>query len=436
MKLFGTSGIRGIYGKEITEELVYKIASIFGEETLVVGRDTRESGLKLFEALSQTGKKIIDLGVVPTPTLAFATVKYECVGIMITASHNPPEYNGLKLFLEGGEISREKEAEIEQQYALTKIKKETNQTKITKDEQIIEEHKNMIKKLIDVEKIKQKKFKVVIDCNGAAYSLTPYLLMELGCKVISVNAEKSGFNRPSEPNKQNLKHLETIVKATNADIGFAHDGDGDRVVVIDETGEMLPLDVQLAIMIEHEISTSKNKKIVSTVEASLLIRETIEKNGGEPIITRVSSVDICHIMKEDKINFGGEPCGEYIFGNATYTPDGPLAVAKFLEILSKKGKLSKIKKAYKSYPILRDKFKCIDNNEKMKNIIEKIKQKKIQGKITTIDGLRVDEKDGWFLIRASGTEPIIRLTAEYKNKEKLDKRTDELKKIIVSEIDE
>jgi phosphoglucosamine mutase len=471
MVLFGTSGIRGIYGKEITEELASKIAYLFAGtnlrkicplgnyqisntktnkmEKMIVGRDTRESGEKLFQAIANTGIEIIDLGIVPTPTLALATMKHKCPGIMITASHNPPEYNGLKLFLDGAEITRENEREIETKYFETMLNIERRAPHVIKDEKIIEEHKETIKKAVASEKIKSKKFKVVIDCNGAGSVLTPYLLQELGCTVLSVNSETSGFNRASEPNEQNLQHLISIMKTVGADIGFAHDGDADRVIVIDENGEILPLDVQLAMMIEHEIKESKNRKVISTVEASLLIRETIEKNSGQAIITRVSSVEISELMKKESAIFGGEPCGEYVFNNrreinknnvdpnapenpvqTSRAPDGPLAVAKFLEILAEKGKLSELKKKYKQYPILREKFKCEMKYAAVAGIINQVKQNGIDGKITTIDGLRVDEEDGWFLIRASGTEPIIRLTAEYKDKKKLEKRTAELIKTI------
>ncbi|MFH2106311.1 MAG: phosphoglucosamine mutase [Candidatus Micrarchaeota archaeon] len=442
MALFGTSGIRGIYGKDVNDGLASKITYIFAgtckQEKIVVGRDTRESGERLFEAIASTGMGIIDLGVVPTPTLALATMKHKCPGIMITASHNPPEYNGLKLLLDGAEIPREMEKKIEKEYFETITSVERKAPHVTKDHGAIKEHMEAIKKAVDSEGIKSKKFKVIIDCNGAGSVLTPYLLQELGCNVLSINAETSGFNRASEPNEKNLQHLIGIMKAVGADVGFAHDGDADRVIVIDENGEILPLDVQLAIMIEHELDNAKTnnkteiRKIISTVEASLLIRETIEKNKGTPIITRVSSVEISELMKKENAVFGGEPCGEYVFSGPTRAPDGPLAVAKFLEIITQKGKFNGLKRKYVQYPILRDKFKCERKYEAVAKIIEQVKQMEINGKITTIDGLRVDEKDGWFLIRTSGTEPIIRLTAEYRGIQALDRRVKEISQVIKS----
>ena len=463
--LFGTSGIRGIYGKYITEELAYKVANVFAHESIVIGRDTRKSGLALESACADgvvnSKNYVILLGIVPTPTLALATVKIKSPGIMITASHNPSEYNGFKLFEKGKEISRSDEKWFEQKFNKWVEPAEKGEESIymgedgggeyfyaRKDLKVdvyatrergsfgynlrnpIQEHKEMIKKLIDCAVIAKRKPKIVVDCNGAASTVTPYLLRELGCHVISVNCELEGFNQASEPNAENLAKTAAIVKAVGADLGIAHDGDGDRCVVIDETGNVLPLDVQLAIMIEHELEKSKNKKIISTVEASLIVRETCERAGADIKITPVGSVYISEELEKTSALFGGEPCGEYIFGSAGHhAPDGVLAAVKFVEIFAKHGKLSELRKKYKQYPMIREKFKC-EKKDKYEAIREIIKKININGTRTEDDGLRVDEKDGWFLIRASGTEPIIRLTMEYKNKKKLEERASELRRMI------
>ncbi len=434
--LFGTSGIRGIYGKDITEELAYKVANVFGEQDVVIGRDTRKSGINLEKAIVdgiiERGKNAFLLGIVPTPTLALATARnlsQPPLGIMITASHNPSEYNGFKLFRNGREISRSEEKEFENKFNKWQ---ETKGDKKGKLENMngINNHKEMIKKLVDCAAIAERKPKVVVDCNGAAATVTPYLLRELGCQVISVNAELEGFNRASEPNAENLTCTAAMVKAMGADLGIAHDGDGDRCVVIDETGDVLALDVQLAIMIEHELEKTKNRKIISTVEASLMIRETCERLNADIKITPVSSVYISEELENANAIFGGEPCGEYIFAKAGHhAPDGVLAAAKFIEIFAKQGKLSELKKKYKQYQMLREKFKC-ENKDKHQAIHEIIKKVHIEGKRNEDDGLRVDEQDGWFLIRASGTEPIIRLTMEYKDKKKLEERANELREMI------
>ena len=437
--LFGTSGIRGLYGKDVTEELAYKVANIFADKDVVIARDTRKTSESLANAaisgVLARGRNVTDLGIVPTPTLALATVKHDCYGIMITASHNPEEYNGIKLFKEGKEISKDNEFEFLKKYEKgTKLAKWDSLGAVHHDNDMISDHKEMIKKMVNGVLIGKKRPKVIVDSNGAATIITAQLLHELGCEVISINAQMEGFTRGSEPCTENLADAIKLVKAQKADLAVAHDGDGDRCVVVDDRGEVLPLDVQLAIMIDGEIRETGEKKIISTVEASILIRETVGKFGGTVNVGPVGSTYISHELEKKNAIFGGEPCGEYIFARAKHhTPDGILAAAKFVEIFVKQGKLSELKRRFKSYPMLREKFKC-EKKDKYKAIREIVKSVKITGTRSEFDGLRIDEEDGWLLIRASGTEPIIRLTMEYKDKKKLEERAKELRKLIEDNI--
>lgn len=435
--MFGTSGIRGIYGKDITEELATGIAGVFADGKLAIGRDIRSSGPSLFKAAVRgafsSQANIIDLGIVPTPTVALATKKHNCRGIMLTASHNPPEYNGLKLIEHGKEIGKPLEKEITKEYAKWSIS-DYSQGMITKDHNIINDHKNHVFELVDVGEIERKKPKIVVDCNGAAAVITPYLLTELGCKVISVNASTDGFNRPSEPSKENIKYLSGFVREIGADFAIAHDGDGDRCIIMDDSGEALPFDVQLAMMIEQEIMKSANKKIVSTVEASLVIREVVEEAGGRIEITPVGSTYVGDALEVSGALFGGEPCGEYIYQKGVHVPDAVLAAAKFVEMFAFNGNFSELKKKYKQNYMAREKFKVDDKHKKMEKIKESIAGLNINGKIRDDDGVRIDEEDGWFLIRVSGTEPMIRLTMEYKTKEKLERRRKQMIGVINSKL--
>lgn len=435
--MFGTSGIRGIYGKEITEDLATGIAGVFADGKLVVGRDIRGSGLSLLKAAVRgafsSRANVIDLGIAPTPTVALATKKYNCRGIMLTASHNPPEYNGLKLIEHGKEIGKLLEKEITKEYHQWTIG-DFSQGTITKDYNIINDHKNHVSGFIDIGEIERKKPKVVVDCNGAAAVITPYLLTELGCKVISVNSSTDGFNRPSEPSKENIRYLSGFVREIKADFAIAHDGDGDRCVIMDDSGEVLPLDVQLAMMIEHELGKSTNKKIVSTVEASLVIREVVENAGGRIEITPVGSTYVGDALEVGGALFGGEPCGEYIYQKGVHVPDAVLAAAKFVEMFAFNGKFSELKKKYKQNFMAREKFRTNDKHNVMEKIKETVAGLNISGKIRDDDGIRVDEEDGWFLIRASGTEPIIRLTMEYKTVEKLEIRKKQMIGLINSKL--
>jgi phosphoglucosamine mutase len=435
--MFGTSGIRGIYGKEVNEELALKIANIFAEKDVVVARDTRNTGEALVNAviagILSAGKNAIFIGIAPTPTLALSTKKYRCNGIMITASHNPPEYNGLKLFSEGVEISRKKEKEIKEKYKKNKLNYANWDSlgQLRKDGRALEEHKELIKNLVEKTAIKTKKPRVVVDANGAGTVITPPILRELGCEVITINDSLVGFSRGAEPNAENLKMLSEKVVEEGADLGIGHDGDGDRTIIVDERGNVLNFDVQLAIIVEHELekNTSAKKKVVSTVEASLIVRETVENAGGELIITPVGSLYVSEALEREDAIFGGEPCGEYIFKNGVHVPDGILTAAKFVEVFCEKGMLGELSKKYKTYPVVRRKFLC--ENSKKAEVVRKIKKEiKLSGKLREEDGIRIDDEEGWFLIRASGTEPAIRLTAEYKNVEMLNKRVEELSAII------
>jgi phosphoglucosamine mutase len=428
--MFGTSGIRGIYGTDITEGLALKIANIFANGQLAVGRDIRESGIPLLQAVSagavSAGADVVDLGIVPTPTVALAGGR--C--IMITASHNPPEYNGLKLMENGKEIGKGLEKEVTQAYRESTLRMGKKPGKVSKDNGIIARHKALATSMVDSRAIAKGKPKVVVDCNGAAAVITPSLLTDLGCEVVSVNMSLERFARPSEPNEKNLAHLGGIVKAERADFAIAHDGDGDRCVVFDETGTMLPLDVQLAIMIEHELASSKNRKIVSTVEASLTIRDVVARAGGKIAITPVGSTFVADELERSGALFGGEPCGEYIYSKGVHVPDAVLAAAKFAEIFCAKGAFSKLKALYPQHFMARERFQAHDRKAAMARVKKAVESSGIRGEARGDDGVRVDEEDGWFLIRASGTEPIVRLTMEYKTKEMLEARKKELTALI------
>jgi len=442
--MFGTSGIRGVYGQDITPALAFRIAAIFSGRRLAVGRDIRESGPALFEAVCKganaSGADVLDLGVVPTPTVALATKKHACRGIMLTASHNPPEYNGLKLIEGGKEIGKSLEKEITRRYesgegtpgAASGGRRQEGAPEGMRvhEREMIRDHMEAVKRMVDAKTIAAKKPKVVVDCNGAASVITPYLLSDLGCNVVSVNASLDCFNRPSEPSPDNIAYLSGFVKESKADFAIAHDGDGDRCVVMDEKGEVLPLDAQLAIMIEHELRGKKGERIVSTVESSLAIRDVVGKAGGEITITPVGSTYVGDALEEVGALFGGEPCGEYIYSGGVHVPDAVVAAAKFAEIFCQRGAFSKLKNRYPQNPMIREKYGAKDKRKAMEGIISQVRSLGIKGTIRADDGIRLDEDDGWFLIRASGTEPIVRLTMEYKTEGKLRKRKDELAAII------
>ncbi|HQT44999.1 MAG TPA: phosphoglucosamine mutase, partial [Candidatus Micrarchaeota archaeon] len=237
------------------------------------------------------------------------------------------------------------------------------------------------------------------------------------------------FNRNLEPNVKNLEDAADIVKSCKADMGIAHDGDADRAIIIDEKGKAMALDIQLAVMCKNELER-KNGKIISTVEASLAVREAVEMAGGTLDITPVGSMNVQRAMSESACVFGGEPCGEYIYPYGVPCPDGLLSGLKFVEIFCKKGSMSALAGAIKPYPIYRAKFPCESDAKKqaMKHIAGEIKA--IGGTLNGMDGIRKDFEDGWFLIRPSGTEPAIRLTLECKTQKRLDELKGKLESIM------
>ncbi|HSB47788.1 MAG TPA: hypothetical protein VLD37_07290 [Candidatus Bilamarchaeum sp.] len=426
--MFGTSGIRGIYGKDVTEALARKISAVFAGDRLVLGMDIRESGPPLSRAVAEgaamMGADVISCGIVPTPTLALATKRHSCRGIMVTASHNPPEYNGLKLIEGGKEIGKAEEAAVVKKYG-EPLEPGPGGGGFFHDE-ATGRHKELASGMVDAARIAKKAPKIIVDCNGAGAAITPFLLTDLGCRVVSVNSSMLCFNRESEPGLESLGYLPGLIKASGADFAIAHDGDGDRCIVFDEAGEMLPLDVQLAIMIEHELKSGR-KRIVSTVESSLVIREVVEKAGGKIDITPVGSTYVGDRLEESGADFGGEPAGEYIYKAGVHVPDAVVAAAKFAEIFSEEGKFSLIRRKYRTNTMVREKFPAQDKL----GAIEKIRgEVRVRGQVRNDDGIRVDEEDGWFLIRASGTEPIIRLTMEYRDKGKAGVRKAELSALI------
>lgn len=423
--MFGIAGIRGVYGKEITEELIESIANLFSDGDIAIGMDIRQSGKSLKKAAIkgalQAGSNVYDIGIAPTPTVAFASKKYGA-GIMITASHNPIEHNGIKLMKKGRELTPEEGNSIYNEYCAKKKKIGKKRGQLFYDEMITKEHMEMIMKQVAVE----KRLKIVVDCNGAGAVITPYLLHSLGCHVISLNTSLEEFFRPSEPNAENLSLLSAAVRAMKADIGIAHDADADRCIVLDSNGRQIPMDVQLAMMMEEEMRKGA-KKIAATVEASLLIRETVEKNNNDFLITPVGSTYLALEIENGKADFAGEPCGEYIYKKGVCAPDGVMTAAKFVELASKCD-LIELSKKYQPYPIIRKRYTTKNKAGAMEKIKEEIAR--IYGSFNSLDGIRIDEEDGWFLIRPSGTEKIIRLTMEYKNAEKLHKKEKEIEEII------
>jgi phosphoglucosamine mutase len=429
-KLFGTSGIRGKIGSEITLKLALNIGMALGTYVggkgckIVLGYDSRTSNEMVENAVTagilHCGCHVIKLGMAPTPLVGYATMKLNAdAGVMITASHNPPEYNGIKLWNPDGMAYRQ-----EQERSIEEIIHEKSfKTASWEDIGKIEENKyvvfDYIKDLLDQANINPG-IKVVVDCaNGAASYLSPLIFRKAGCSVLTINAQPDGFfpGRLPEPSQKNLQELMKVVKATGADIGIAHDGDADRMIAIDEKGRMADFDKILAL-----VSREIGDKVVTTVDASLCTDKLMEEVGGQVIRTKVGDVHVAEAIEENNASFGGEPSGTWIHPNFCMCPDGILSGLRVIELVQKYGPLSKQLDAIPSYPTIRDKVNCEDLQKdpimaeveaKLHLLLEDVEY------VNRIDGVRISMEDGsWVLIRPSGTESFIRITLEATSTEK------------------
>jgi len=426
MKFFGTSGVRGIYGEKITEELATELGKAFGtyvkKKKVAVAMDSRLScpALKksLIKGLSLTGIDIADFGIVPTPLLAFGTRIIDAGGgIMITASHNPPKYNGFKTWAANGRCDTTKEeSEIEDILINKKFKLNENKNNIEFIE-IKPTYVDEIKKRFNL----NKKMKVLVDCvNGAACEISPFLLREFGYEVISINDEFDGRfpNRLPEPIEENLKKTCNKVIEEGAQIGFCHDGDADRMVPIDEKGKMCDFDKFITFMSKKAVEETGVKKVITTVETSIILDKELGADV-EVVRTRVGDYAVSEILEKNGGCIGIEPAGAIIFPEFGLWPDGIYSIFKLLKYLEDEDrKLSEIMDSIEKYPFQRLKISC--KEEDKKRIMEEIeKQIPNDVKVSKIDGIRMEWPNSWILIRASGTEPYIRITAEAKTEQDL-----------------
>jgi len=426
---FGSSGIRGVFGRDITPELFVEIGSIVGSryERILLGRDVRTSSHLLSNAFAggalSSGGVVDDGGVLSTPTVAFGAKDYDC-GVVITASHNPPEYNGVKLWNSSGiAFGEQQQKEIEEDLAHHSFERRSWDRigKMATRHGLALDHAEAI-----VDSVGTAKLKVVVDCGcGSAGGITPYVLRDMGCRVIALNAQFDGHfpGRSPEPTEQNLEVLRKAVPATGADLGLAHDGDGDRVVAVDEKGAYVGGD-KLLLLLAAELV---RKAVVVPVDASMAVDEALP--GAKVWRTRVGDVYVAQEVQRRKADFGGEPSGTFIFPKWGLFPDGIYAAA-LIATLAAEEKLSERIARLLTYPSLRTSFQF--EPAKRGEVSRALEQtmSSVEGKLTKVDGWRVDSEDGWCLVRISGTEPKVRLQVEART----ESRTKEIYESLVSKV--
>ena len=406
MKLFGSSGIRAVFDKNL-EETAVRVADAVGKLhcRVIVGKDTRNSGDAMKQAvisgLMSSNALIFDAGMVSTPTLAYATREFDA-GIMITASHNPPEYNGLKLLNPDGSsfgTLQQKVLESMLTSAPSAASPSASAGQVSAYGGAVEKHIAAI--IADFpEKLN---IKVVVDAGGGAASeITPLLLSRMGCEVVKLNCTPTGdFPRVSEPGEENLKELCARVKETNARLGIAHDGDADRMMAVDEQGRFVSGDKLLAIFIK----ALGVKDAVTTLDASMVLDEL----GVKLRRTKIGDTWVSEELRNGG-DFGGETAGAWIFPRKSLCPDGIYAAASIASIAAK-NRLSSLADAIAVYPLKRASVDAQNVSlERLQKILESLKPREFSNR----DGFRLQFREGWLLVRPSGTEPKIRITAEAK----------------------
>ena len=446
--IFRAYDIRGIYPNELNKETACKIGLAFAKFlrkktkkeklNIVVSRDGRISSPKLYKNLTKgitdAGANVIDIGLSATPMFYWAVGYYKFDGgINITASHNPPEYNGFKLV-------REKAIKIGEKSGLKKIKnlaKKIDFSEFSKTKKGEVKKKNILMEyvkdnlaLTGIEKI--KKLKIVIDtANSVSGIVIPKIFKKTKCQIYHIFSKLDGSfpnHSPDPLKKENLKSLCAEIKKRKADLGIAFDGDGDRIFFVDQNGKVIESHFITALLAEIILEKNPNEKILFDIRASDIVPEIIKNKGGKPIVSRIGHSFISNKMIKEKIFFGGELSGHY-FLRRHYCCESPFFVLfKILEEISESGKnISELVKPYKKY------FHSGEINFKIKNkekILKALERKYKKGKISKLDGLRIDFNDWWFLTRASNTEPVLRLVLEAKTKKKMEEKKKELKKII------
>ncbi len=407
MQLFGTSGIRRVADKNLIQlalEVGLAVGKVYG--SVVVGSDTRTSSEAMKHALISgllaAGSRSGDAGVIPTPTLAFAAREFDA-GAMITASHNPPEYNGIKLLNpDGSAFGSDQQKQIEEMIL-------DGSLSVARWDKI--RSSNIYSEAVDrhIEYILRDfpgrlRLKVVLDCGcGAASVITPYLLRKLGCEVVTLNCYPSGFfPHAIEPIESNLGDLMRATREFGADLGIAPDGDGDRMMAVDDKGRFIPGDKLLALFAQ-EVGA---KEVVTTIDASMIIDEM----GFSVTRTKVGDTYVSEELKKGG-DFGGEPSGNWVFPDISLCPDGIYAAARLVAMAGRQ-KLSQLVDSIPCYPLLRGSI----SSEGV--VISKLERQLVAMEplsINNSDGIKLSFADGWLLIRASGTEPKIRVTAEAKD---------------------
>jgi len=426
--MFGTSGIRGRVGDAVTCELALSVGRALAAEgygSVVVGRDARESGELLSDAVAagvrEGGADVVRVGRAATPTIARAVGWLDAdAGVAVTASHNPAPDNGLKLWTESGRAFDER-----QQAAVA--------DRVRNDEYALAAHDGLgaertvadatdrhERALVDAVDADLSGLSVAVDVGNGMGLVTADALDRLGADVATLNAQPDGTfpARPSEPTAEHCRGLAAFVASTDADLGVAHDGDADRTMAVTGDGEFLAGDVLLAVF--ATAAAGAGDRVAAPLNTSLAVDDALEDVGAELVHTRVGDGFVAERCEDPDVVFGGEMSGAWIWPGETKCPDGPLAACKLAALVAEGGSLAALADEVPTYPTRRGNVEVADKAAVMARVAEAVHADHPGEAVDDSDGVRVEADDGWFLVRASGTQPLVRLTAEARSPDRSD----------------
>ncbi|MBI4335869.1 MAG: phosphoglucosamine mutase [Candidatus Omnitrophica bacterium] len=430
----GISGARGIVGSSLTNSVAMEFGKAFSTfincGNVVIARDTRTSGDMLKSAVVSgvlaSGCGVIDLGIAPTPTALFYVRTHKVDGgIIVTASHNPGEWNGLKFaerdgtFLSESRLGRFFDIYYKKEFRSVPWGAIQN---VRGDATAVDNHINAVLKQLDVKAIRKRRFKVGIDyVNGTGCVISPRFLSELGCRVFEINNRPDGlFSHEPEPLPKNLRSLSRLVRERRLDIGFAQDPDADRLAMVSEKGRTVGEELTLAFAVKFILSYRRKGAVVTNLSASMVLDDIADAFRVKLIRTKVGESNVVCEMKKRKAVIGGEGNGGVIFPSINYGRDSIVGMGLILEYIAKSGrKVSRLVDELPRYEMIKGKFECPFS--KTGDALESIKLAYRGEKIDTSDGVKVSWPDRWAHIRSSNTEPIIRVITEAKTKKEADK---------------
>ncbi|HTP55138.1 MAG TPA: phosphoglucosamine mutase [Thermoplasmata archaeon] len=434
-RLFGTNGIREVVGGPLTAPFVTRVAEAIASivppsRPIAVGWDGRTSSVPFARIVSATlalaGHRVVELGLLPTPAIQYNVPRVgAALGVIVTASHNPPEFNGVKCIAEDGlEASREFEEAIESavERGVAAAVPFDRVGEVASDPQGGARYLDGILHQVDRARIAARKFSVVLDCaNGAGAVTSPHLLRRLGCRVVTINGQVDGTfpGHFPEPTEANLEDLKRTVTAVGADLGVAHDGDADRAVYVDRNGRYVPGEEMLALLARDAVARNHGGVVVTAISAPRTVEDAIRPLHGTVEYTRVGSPAISRAMQRLRAVFGGEDNGGLIFPQFQLARDGAMSLAATLDLLARSDTgLPELLRELPQYAVVKEKIACpvADRDRVLGQVAAELERG--AERTVTIDGLKVYRDGGWVLVRPSGTEPLLRVIAESKEPER------------------